>query len=104
VQSACVGSADLDVTATRSDDGKTLALSVVNTGDAPHQASLSLNGFPGVLPQARIWTLAADLQAVNPPDGPETVRPQQSVTQSVRANFDYMFPAHSYTIFRLQRK
>lgn len=104
VQSEGQGNADLDVTAMRSEDGKRLALSVVNTGAEARLAAISLSGFPNVLPQARVWTLAADPQAVNPPNGPETVRPQQSITQNAGAKFEYTFPAHSYTILRFRRK
>lgn len=103
VQSVCEGSADLDVTATRSEDGRTLALHVVNTGAAPRRAAVFLDAFPGVQPAVHVWTLAADPKAVNLPDGPETVRPQERIFSSAGAQFDYTFPAHSYTILRLLR-
>lgn len=102
VQSACEGGADLDVTATRSADGKTLVIHVVNNGAAPQKASISVTGFPGLLPQARAWTLAAELQAVNPPDGPETTHPQESAL-TTGSQFADTFPAHSYTVLRLRR-
>ena len=103
VQSVCVGSADLDVTATRSEDGQTLALHVVNTGLLPQQAAVSLAGFDGVQATASVWTLAAAPQAVNPPDSPELVHPRQGVIQNAGPKFEFTFPAYSYTILRLRR-
>ena len=104
VQSVCEGSADLDVTATRSEDGKTLAIHVVNTGAVAHRVAVFLSNVPPALSSAQVWTLAGDLNAVNPPDGPETVHPQQSVMSNAGATFAHIFPAHSYTILRFQQK
>ncbi|MEO7717366.1 MAG: family 16 glycoside hydrolase [Capsulimonas sp.] len=103
VQSAVTGGDGLFVTATRSDDGKTLILSVVNVGAAPKPASISLSGFDGVKTPSEVWTLAGDLNAVNPPDGPEVVRTQQNKLDAAGAAFDYTFPAHSFVVVRLKR-
>jgi alpha-L-arabinofuranosidase len=98
------GSAYLDVMATRSEDGKTLVLSVVNTSSTALTASISLAGFVSIRPTAHVWTLAAGLSAVNPPDGPETVRPQESAWKTPHPAFVYTFPAHSYTVLRCLQK
>ena len=103
VQSTAQGEGDLDVTATRSQNGKTLALSVVNPGSAPCRAALSLAGFAGCRASARGWTLTGDPQAVNPPAGPETIRPREAVIGTAGTQFDYTFPANSYTVLRLTR-
>lgn len=97
------GGPPLDVTATRSEDGRTLVLQVVNTGPIPRHASVALSHFPNVQQQAQAWTLSGDLNAVNPPDGPETIQPQASVLPVAETPFDYTFAAHSYTVLRLHR-
>lgn len=103
VQSDVTGGTGLDVLATRSEDGKTLVLDVVNTAPSPQRATISLAGFPGVQSKARAWTLAGNPDAVNPPDGPEVVRPLESVFQTAGAAFADTFPAHSDTVLRLTR-
>ncbi len=103
VQSSVEGGGDLDVTATRSRDGKTLTLSVVNPGAAPRRTVLSLAGFAGCRASAQAWTLAGDPQAVNPPDGLETTRTREAVIRTAGTKFAYAFPANSYTILRLAR-
>lgn len=97
----------LDVTATRSEDGKTLVLHVVNVESRPVKTSLSLTGFPGCLPQAGAWTLAGDLPAENTPEEPQRVCARKSVVVLPRKPaggiYGYTFPAHSYTILRFRR-
>ncbi len=93
---------DLDVTATRSDDGKTLVLHVVNSSDTPQATSLSLGGMDGVAPKAQVWTLSGDLPAANSPEH-DTVTSQQSQFTGAGQKFDYSFVPHSYTILRLTR-
>ena len=97
------GGPNLDVTATRSEDGKTLVLHVVNTGSAVQSASLALTGFAGCRPTAQVWTLSAPPQAVNAPASPEAVRVQESTLQTAGTAFNYTFAANSYTILRLTR-
>jgi alpha-L-arabinofuranosidase len=103
VQSAVSGSGDLSVVATRSADGKTLVLSVVNTGSAPQAANITLAGFDGAKEPAEAWTLAGDPQAVNPPDGPEVIHPRRDGFEVRGSSFPRTFPAHSYVIVRLRR-
>jgi alpha-L-arabinofuranosidase len=95
---------DLDVTATTSEDGKTLVLKVVNSGAKPHQAAVRLNDFAPSSSPAEVWTLSGELTAVNTPDAPEQVRSVESKVKVEGATFDYTFPAHSYTIVRLKRR
>ena len=103
VQSIVGGGGDLDVTATRSRDGKTLTITVVNPAMTPRRASLSLVGFAGCRTSARVWTLAGDPRGVNPPAGPETIRTREAVIRTAGTRFGYAFPANSYTILRLTR-
>ena len=95
---------DLDVTATRSEDGKTLVLKVVNMGNLQHRATIKLSGFLP-LPDASIWTLTSnDLDAVNSPEKPEYIHTAQTALPNASALFEYNFKPYSYTILRFHRK
>ena len=91
------GGADLDVIATSSADGKTLALSVVNVGNRPQSTTIHLENFSPRNPSGTVWILAGEPQAVNPPNGPETVRPIETRLKIEGAAIEYTFPSHSYT-------
>jgi alpha-L-arabinofuranosidase len=91
---------DLDVIATASADGKTLTLSVVNVGNTPRTATLQLDHVILGKEPGTVWTLAGEPQAVNPPDGPETLRPTQSSISAVGGTLAHTFPAHSYTVIQ----
>ncbi|RYG64372.1 alpha-L-arabinofuranosidase, partial [bacterium] len=91
---------DLDVSATRSEDGKTLVLHVVNNGNASTTSRIEVGGLSRISPNGRKWTLAGELNAVNTPT--ETrVKTVESHFTSADNRFDTQFPAHSYTILRL---
>jgi alpha-L-arabinofuranosidase len=95
---------ELDVTATRSDDGKKLTLKVVNVSDRPQPARLVLDGFTPARPDVEVVTLAGPLGARNTAADPERIEP---VTTSWRPNFEvtgavYEFPAHSFSLMRLE--
>ncbi len=93
----------LDVTATRSTDGKTLVLQVVNSADTAQTASVNLADF---VPrkQVAIWTLAGALTAVNTPKHPREVVWHKTEVEQGAPGMQYTFLAHSYTILRLQRR
>jgi alpha-L-arabinofuranosidase len=92
---------DLDVTATRSEDGKVLVLHVVNTDKSLKKASLILNGFSDRKTEVQIWTLAGELQAENTPENIDKILPKEAkATIPLTANIEYIFPANSYTILR----
>ena len=95
---------DLDVTATRSEDGRTLVLKVVNSSANSHRAGLQLGDFTPVATPADIWTLSGDLHAVNSVDAPEHIRAIHSQLAIPGAQFAYTFPPYSYTILRLQKR
>lgn len=103
VQSYVTGVDGLDVLATRSEDGKTLVLNIVNVSGDVRKASVSLSGFEGVRAMAHVWTLAAAPDAVNPPDGPEVVHTNESDLRITGTQFDYTFSAYSDTVLRLTR-
>ena len=95
---------DLDVTATRSDDGRTLVLKVVNSSVNPHKADLNVGDFMPASAPAHVWTLNGDLHAVNTMDAPERVSAVHSQLAIPGAQFAYTFPPYSYTILRLQKR
>jgi alpha-L-arabinofuranosidase len=94
----------LDVLATRSDDGSTLVLKVVNISDKPHRAAVEIAGLGEIASQAEGTALTGQLANSNPPDDPQTIRPTHSLVNDVGQRFDYDFPAYSYTILKLRRK
>ena len=90
------------MTATRSEDGKTLVLKVVNLGPQPRKTTLRIARFQKVSPTAEIWTLTGRLEERNSPTEPNRIRSQQTKFTGAAETFAYEFPAHSYTILRLR--
>lgn len=91
---------DVDVTATRSEDGKTLVLHVVNTGAVAQKANVNIAGMSGIRSSARKWTLAGELRATN--TAMETrVNPIETFMSGTGPRFSVTLPPTSYTIIRL---
>ena len=90
---------ELDLTATRSEDGKTLVLKVVNIGAKPHRATVELPGFKPAA--GEVWTLSGKLTDRNTPDAPDAIRPTKAPLHDVAERFEHEFPAYSFTILRL---
>jgi alpha-L-arabinofuranosidase len=91
---------DLDVTATRSEDGATLALLVVNAGTRAHTATLDLAGFQ-FASSPTLTTLTGALTDVNTPADPNRIAPRAS---AVAASAALTFPAQSFTVVTLHGK
>ncbi len=94
------GDRNLDVTAKRSEDGKTLVMQVVNAGEQPRNVSLNLDGFTPSRPTARVEELCGSLHARN-----TALWPNRIVTRETRWNHgltsgktSYAFPPHSFTV------
>lgn len=98
------GEGALDVTAKRSEDGRTLQLQVVNYGNADISATVGLKGFRPTKPEASAEVLTGAPEAVNSATQPDVVKPRrEQVKVEVGADsFVHSFPAHSFTILRLQ--
>jgi alpha-L-arabinofuranosidase len=93
----------LDVTATRSEDGRTLMLHVVNTGSDALPTNLELTGFEGRKAETEVFVISGALNSRNTPQEPEKYK---STTSKIILNGnvpDYNFPAHSYTIMKFIR-
>jgi hypothetical protein len=90
-----------DVTATASADGKAIVLQVVNAGgDVP--ARIRLGDFSPA--RATVTELAGPLNAVNSADAVQTIVPKQRTWTPAWQNgaAHYTFPAHSFTVMRLE--
>jgi alpha-L-arabinofuranosidase len=94
---------DLDVTATRSDDGKTLVLKIVNLDAASHHASITLNGFSHPRAKAQTWTLSGELTAVNTPTEPMRISPVMGFVDPKGGKFEVELKGHSYMVVRIVR-
>jgi alpha-L-arabinofuranosidase len=90
---------DLDVTATRSEEGNDLVIHVVNTKSTSVTSSIELNGF-NPTNVAGVWTLSGDLNAENTPEEPEKIVPVENTINITGNTIDYTFPRYSYTIIR----
>jgi alpha-L-arabinofuranosidase len=97
VESRVEGSADLDVTATLSADGMNFALSVINVGSRPLSATLQVDGFSNRY-AGDVHILSGELQSVNVPNGPETVRTAGTQIAALTGRLNLTFPANSYTV------
>ncbi|HEV2973208.1 MAG TPA: alpha-L-arabinofuranosidase C-terminal domain-containing protein [Pirellulales bacterium] len=95
---------ELDVTATRGEDGSTLVMKIVNIGDHPHRASIEIAGLGPVDPHGEMTSLSGKLKDVNLPDSPDRIRSIRSSFEHAGERFDYEFPEYSYTVLKLKRK
>src|SRR5581483_2242464 len=104
VKATVEGAASLDVSAKRSDDGRTLVLQVVNTHDQPIAAQLDLAGFTPRKPAAHVEELTARLDAVNTAAAPKNVQPviKEWSHDLDRGAGRYTFPAMSFTVLRFE--
>ncbi|MFO1502016.1 MAG: alpha-L-arabinofuranosidase C-terminal domain-containing protein, partial [Verrucomicrobiota bacterium] len=98
------GNGNLDATAKRSDDGKTLTLQAVNPTDQPLIAQIAVSGFVPKKSVARAVELSAPLSAENSADQPDTVVPKTaSWTHGLKSGATrFTFAAHSITILRFE--
>lgn len=95
---------ELDVTATRSDDGSALVLKIVNTGNKPHGTSIETTGLGPIASEADVTTLSGTLGDINPPGAPAQIHSVRTSFDKAAEHFEYEFPAYSYTILRVKRK
>jgi alpha-L-arabinofuranosidase len=94
----------LDVTATRSEDGKTLILQVVNPGSA-ESAAISFAGFMTRKSYAQVTCLTATSNAdVNTAESPDALSPSESdlAFRLGDRKIEYRFPAQSFTVVRFE--
>jgi alpha-L-arabinofuranosidase len=94
----------LDVTAARSEDGKTLTLQVVNIGKAALPAHIRLDGFVPRKPAAHTTVLTGDWDAINTPEQPVRIRPSESDWHHgfTGGAVSRTFPAYSFTVLQFR--
>lgn len=94
----------LDVTATRSEDGKTLTVQVVNTSKAALAANIRLDGFLPRKPTAHTTVLTGDWDAINTPEQPDRIKPAESNWryESKGGAISRTFPAYSFTVLQFK--
>lgn len=94
----------LDVTAMKSESGKTLTLQVVNMKGLPVPARVLFNGFIPVEKVARVTRLSGNLNMINTPEQPDTVKPEESEWAHGAGDGSafYTFPPFSFTIIRFE--
>lgn len=92
----------LDVSAKRSEDGRTVVLQVVNAGPEPVTAELVLADFKPRRGSVSVEGLAGPLDAVNTATQPNRWVPQRYGWRPTPAagNAHITFPAQSFTILR----
>jgi alpha-L-arabinofuranosidase len=94
----------LDVTACKSDDGKTLTLQVVNAANASLPARIALEGFAPRHPIAHATLLTGDWDGVNTSDHPDRIKPVETQWphQFAAGSAAFTFPSRSFTILRFE--
>jgi alpha-L-arabinofuranosidase len=94
----------LDVAATRSEDGKTLTVQVVNTGKAALVARLRLEGFVPRRSTAHTTVLAGDWEAINTPEQPGHIMPSESdwPYELMDGVVSRTLPAYSFTVLQFR--
>jgi alpha-L-arabinofuranosidase len=95
----------LDVTAVKSEDGKTLVLRVANSGTDARTCAIHLEGFNPTKAEAIGEELAASLDAVNTAAEPGRVTPrpiQWKHGLQGQGSTKYTFPASSFTVLRIE--
>lgn len=103
VEAQVTGAPTLDVTAKRSDDGRTLQLQVVNWGEGDVDARLDLGGFVPQGDSAEVETLAGPLDLTNTAAEPERVTTRRETVDLGSGELRYRFAKHSFTVLRCQR-
>ncbi|PTS99598.1 alpha-L-arabinofuranosidase [Pedobacter sp. HMWF019] len=93
---------DLDVTATRSEDGNTLVVHVVNTGPAVNTL-LELNNFDNRKEKIEIALLKGELNSVNRLQHPEQYKTIYSQMKLRGKSPIYSFPSNSFTILKFEK-
>ena len=90
----------LDITATRSEDGREIVLHIVNLAKAPQSIALDFTTF-GKIRKAEKWSISGEENAVNSPDEPAriTAQPQQVDFLGGECSLE----PFSYTVVKVRR-
>jgi hypothetical protein len=93
------------VAAARSEDGQTLVLRVVHSGDQPLTARIQFVGFGPLSPSVAVEELAGPADAVNTAAEPNRWVPRRFAWRPERAGaaVPYTFPPRSFTVLTFRR-
>ena len=91
----------LDVTATRSEDGKKMVLHIANIEGKSVKAKFDISGF-GKVETAQTITLAAPLKDVNTPENPTKISPVKKNIENT-GSLACDIPSYSYTVLVLSK-
>jgi alpha-L-arabinofuranosidase len=89
----------LNAVATRSEDGHTLVLKVVNASAAVSDCLIRVDGVE--VREATQWVVAAELRERNTILHPHRIAPVESPVAGASTEFVHTFPAHSVTVMEL---
>jgi len=94
----------LNVSAKRSEDGKTLVLDVVNLGPGATPATIIIRGYSPTKPAA-VEELAGSLDLMNSAKAPDRIRPieKQWQTNFENGKAEYGFPPCSFTVIKFTK-
>ena len=92
---------DLDVTATKDEEGKSLVVHVVNITDKAIDTDMTIKGLTGV-DNVEVITLSGDLKERNTPEQPCRIIPVKKDLE-INGDVKYTFPAYSYTIMKYEK-
>lgn len=100
----CEVEGPLDANATRSEDGRTLVLSVVNTGAEAVETAIDLGGWQPSEAEALVEELSGPYEATNTASEPERIVPARSrwAHRAVAGRMTRTFPPRSYTVIELR--
>lgn len=93
----------LDVTATRSIDGKTIAIHVVNTSGLNVKTAINLKNFAGRNSRIQVTTLSGNPDDENTPQEPEKIKAVKKQIVNTSDKVEYDVPAYSYTILSFRK-
>jgi alpha-L-arabinofuranosidase len=93
----------LDVTATRSEDGRSVVLKLVNLEGSAVKASIEVAGFGPSSPTARVTVLSGELAGRNTPDEPERIVPRERMIRAAGARWPLELEPHSFTVVEIER-
>jgi alpha-L-arabinofuranosidase len=95
---------DLDVTATRDEDGLTLVIQAANVGAKPRPTRIRVEGFKAERSEARLEEITGPLDATNTAKEPTRIKPRHGDWRHGRLDGTdvYTFPPHSFTVLRFE--
>lgn len=90
----------LDVTATRSETGRSIVVKVVNLESEDASASIDFGEDYDTAKCVRISCLSGNLTEENTPDEPDRIVPVESEVEQTGRIYEHVFPGYSFTVLR----